>query len=84
MAKLAKKQQKMTSTNASGLFGRIGEFNVARETIIAFVERMEMFFIANNIGETAGEGSAAANRVLANRKRANFPYRCGTRGILNP
>jgi len=60
----------MTSTNTSGLFGRVGEFDVARETFSAYVERMEMLFTANNIVETMGEGSAAANRVVANRKRA--------------
>ena len=52
---------KMTSTNTSGLFGRVGEFNVARETFSAYVERMEMFFTANNIVQTTGEGSVAAN-----------------------
>ena len=63
---------KMTSTNMSGLFGRVGKFDVARETFSAYVERMEMFFTANNIVETTGEGSAAANQVVANRKRAIF------------
>ena len=63
---------KMTSTNTSGLFGRVGEFNVERETFSVYVERMEMFFTANNIVETTGEGSAAANQLVANRKRAIF------------
>lgn len=63
---------KMTSTNTSGLFGRVGEFNIERETFSAYVERMEMFFTANNIVETTGEGSAAANQLVANRKRAIF------------
>ena len=63
---------KMTSTNMSGLFGRVGEFDVARETFSAYVERMEMFFTANNIVEITGEGSAATNQVVANRKRAIF------------
>ena len=62
----------MTSTSASGLFGRVGEFNAERETFNAYVERMEMFFTANNIVETGGEGSAEANRVVADRKRAIF------------
>ncbi|XP_067055925.1 uncharacterized protein [Acropora muricata] len=57
----------MTSTNTSGLFGRVDEFDVARETFSAYVERMEMFFTANT-----GEGSAATNQVVANRKRAIF------------
>ena len=60
----------MASTSASGLFGRVGEFNVARETFSAYVKRM--FFTANNIVTTTGEGSAATNLVVANRKRAIF------------
>ena len=40
---------RMTSTSASGLFGRVGEFNAERETFNAYVERIEMFFTANNI-----------------------------------
>ena len=54
---------KMTSNNTSGLFGRVGEFDVARETFSAYVERMQMFFTANNIVEITGEGSAATNQV---------------------
>ena len=61
---------RMTSTSASGLFGRVGEFNAGRETFNAYVERMEMLFTADNIVETTGEGSAQANRVVADRKRA--------------
>ena len=68
---------KMTSTNTSGLFGRVGEFNVERETFRAYVERMEMFFTANNIVETTGEGSAANNQLVANRKRAIFVTEVG-------
>ena len=62
----------MTSTSANGLFGRVGEFLPERETFNAYVERMEMFFTANNIVESTGEGSAQANQVVANRKRAIF------------
>ena len=59
----------MTST---GLFGRVGEFIAERETFNAYVERMEMFFTANNVVETTGEGSTQANRVVAERKRPIF------------
>ena len=59
----------MTST---GLFGRVGEFIAERETFNTYVERMEMFLTANNIVETAGEGSTQANRVVAERKGAIF------------
>ena len=62
----------MTSINTSGLFGRVGVFEVARETFNAYVERMEMIFTANNNVQITGEGSAAANQVVANRKRPIF------------
>ena len=56
---------RMTSTNTSGLFGRVGVFNVERKTFSAYIERMEMyFFTANNIVETTGEGSAAASNSM--------------------
>ena len=57
---------------STGLFGRVGEFIAERETFNTYVERMEMFFTANNIVETTGEGSTQANRVVAERKRAIF------------
>ena len=56
--------------SVSCLFGRVGELNVARETVIANVDRVEMCFTADNTVETTKEGSAAANQVVANRKRA--------------
>ena len=59
----------MTST---ALFDRVGEFITKRETFNAYVERMEMFFTANNIVETTGEGSTQANRIVAERKPAIF------------
>ena len=34
-----------------GLFGRVGEFSPEQETFCSYVERMEMFFMANNIIE---------------------------------
>ena len=66
----------MTST---GLFGRDGEFNAERETFNAHVERMKMFFTANNIVETTDEGSTQANRVVAERKRAIFLTEVGAK-----
>ena len=48
----------MTST---GLFGRVGEFIAEHEMFNAYMERMEMFFTANNIIETTGEGSTQGN-----------------------
>ena len=62
---------------ASGLFGRVGEFNAQRDTFFAYEERMEMLLTANNILETKGEESAQANRVLADRKLAIFVTEVG-------
>lgn len=64
---------RMMSTNATCLFGRVGEFNVARETFGAYVERVKVLFKANNIVEATKQGCAAANQVVGNRNRAiNF------------
>ena len=57
---------------ATGLFGRVGEFHSEKETFMSYVERMEMFFMANGIVERNGEGQAAANLVVRERKRAIF------------
>ena len=65
---------RMTSTSASGLFGGVGEFNTEHETLNTYVERMEMFFTANNIVETTGEGSTQANRVVTDQETCNFPH----------
>ena len=68
----------MTSTGAYGLFVRVGEFIAERETLSAYVERMEMVITANNIVETTGEESTQANRAAAERKRARFLTEVGT------
>ena len=57
---------------AGGLFGHVGEFNSERETFKSYVERMEMFFTANNIVETPGEANEEANPLVSDRKRAIF------------
>ena len=62
---------RMISAYATCLFGRVGEFNVARHG--AYVERVKMLFKANNVVEATKEGCAAANQVVGNRNRAiNF------------
>ena len=55
-----------------GLFGLVGEFSLERETFRSYVDRMKMFFMANNIMEETGEGKEEANLAVANRKRAIF------------
>ncbi|XP_078353369.1 uncharacterized protein LOC144638095 [Oculina patagonica] len=57
---------------ANVLFGRVGEFVQERETFRSYVERMEMFFLANNIREETGEGNEDANLAVRERKRAIF------------
>ena len=42
------------------LFGRVGEFIARHETFNAYVEKMDIFFMANNIVETTGEGNTQA------------------------
>ena len=61
---------RMISTNAICLFGRVGEFNIARETFGADLERVKMLFKANNIVEATKEGCTTANQVVGNRNRA--------------
>ena len=56
---------------ATGLFGRVGEFRPERETFRSYVERMDMFFMANNIVEEQGEGNEEAN-LAVQKKRAIF------------
>ncbi len=60
------------ATAGAGLFGHVGEFNAERENFQSYVERMEMFFTANNIVETAGEENEAGNQLVRERKRAIF------------
>ena len=67
---------RMTS---SGLSSRVAEFIAELEMFNANVERMEMFFMANNIFETTGEGSTQANRVVAERKQAMFLTEVGAK-----
>jgi hypothetical protein len=55
---------------ASGLFGRVGEFNSERETFMW--KEWRCFFMANGISEIPGEENVAANGVVRERKRAIF------------
>ena len=57
---------------AIALFGRVGEFSPEQETFHSYVERTEMFLMANNIGEEPDEDKQEANLAVANRERAIF------------
>ncbi|XP_070531592.1 uncharacterized protein [Ptychodera flava] len=56
----------------TGLIGKLGEFLPERETFSSYVERMEMFFVANGIVEKPGEGHDDNNETVRDRKRAIF------------
>ena len=50
--------------------GRVGEFSHEKETLGAYVEQMEVLFMANNIVETPSSEHVAANQCVAEQKRA--------------
>ena len=52
--------------------GGVGEFCQEKETFSAYVERMEMFFTANNIVDTPTSEHVAANHRVTAKKRAIF------------
>ena len=52
--------------------GRVGEFCRDKETFCAYVERMEMFYTANNIVETPGTEHVASNQRVIEQKKAIF------------
>ena len=65
----------------TGLFGRVGEFHPERETLQSYVERMEMFFLANNILEESGEDQEAV-KTVEKRKHAIFLTEIGSEATL--
>ena len=58
----------------SGYIGRLGEFQQSRETFSTYVERLELFFDANNIVEldTTDEESVRKNCEVQTKMRAIF------------
>ncbi|XP_071502154.1 uncharacterized protein [Diadema antillarum] len=58
----------------SGYIGRLGEFQQSRETFSAYVERLELFFAANNIVEidATDEESVRKNCEIQTKMRAIF------------
>ena len=49
----------------SGYIGRLGSFDKAREPFTSYIERMELFFMANNIIETSQNAEAIKERKKA-------------------
>ena len=52
---------------ASPLLGSVGEFDPSSETFTAYLERLDQFFVANDIGKCADDATAAVVRA-ANQK----------------
>ncbi|CAH3183162.1 unnamed protein product, partial [Porites lobata] len=53
---------------ASPLLGSVGEFDPSSETFTAYLERLDQFFVANDIGKCADDATAAVVRA-ANQKK---------------
>ena len=53
---------------ASLLLGSVGEFDPSSESFKAYLERLDLFFVANDIGKCADDASAAVVRA-ANQKK---------------
>jgi hypothetical protein len=56
----------------AGFIGRVGEFVGEKETFRSYVERMDMFFMANGVVEVGDGDHDAADAVVVDRKRAIF------------
>ncbi|XP_064645931.1 uncharacterized protein K02A2.6-like [Lineus longissimus] len=59
---------------AHAYIGAVGAFNHSKETFDAYAERLDMFFLANNIIELPGktENQIAARAAVVQRKKAIF------------
>ena len=57
-------------TMASLLLGSVGEFDPSSESFKAYLERLDHFFVANDIGKCADDTSAAVVRAANQKKLA--------------
>ena len=57
-------------TMASLLLGSVGEFDPSSESFKAYLERLDHFFVANDIGKCADDASAAVVRAANQKKLA--------------
>ena len=55
---------------ASLLLGSVGEFDPSSESFKAYLERLDQFFVANDIGKCANDASAAVVRATNQKKVA--------------
>ena len=53
---------------ASPFLGSVGEFDLSSESFMAYLERLDQFFEANDIGKCAGDATAAVVQA-ANQKK---------------
>ena len=58
------------SAMASPLLGSVGEFDPASETFTAYFERLEQFFVANDIGQCPADATAAVVQEASKKKVA--------------
>ena len=72
MAQCCSLRYYILATRMASYIGNVGEFSKDKETFIAYVERMEMFFTANNIVETPDSENATANRRIVQQRKAIF------------
>ena len=55
---------------ASPLLGAIGEFEPSKETFTVYLERLDQFFVANNIGSYPTSASEAVIAAAEKKKVA--------------
>lgn len=55
---------------ASGFLGSIGEFDPTSELFSSYLERLEQFFIANDVGKVASDASEAVKKAADPKKVA--------------
>lgn len=52
------------------MFGSVGEFDPSSESFTAYLERLDQFFVANDIGKCAADATAAVVRAASQKKVA--------------
>ena len=53
---------------ASPLLGSVGEFDPSSETFTSYLERLDPFFVANDIGKCAADATAAVVQEAGREK----------------
>ena len=58
--------------SSTSLFGVLGEFDPSTELFVAYLERLEQFFIANSIGQCSADASQEVIGAEDKKKVAVF------------